>query len=133
MKFLEVIMTCGKCGMNCGKCGKGSGRFCVIAFGLAWGVTFGLVMLIIGWLAWLTGTGTEWVHNIAEFYHGFAATFVGGLLGGLWGLIEGFILGGLIALFYNLFTCCCKMSCCRKSDETCKCCSEKPAGSETVK
>jgi hypothetical protein len=113
-------MTCGKCG-NCGmacKSGK-KGRMCIISFGLAWGITFALLMLFIGWLAWLTGHGFEMIRTTSSLYHGFAGTFVGGLVGALWGLIEGFILGALIALFYNLFTCCCHMSCCQ--GRTCQC------------
>lgn len=124
-------MKCEKCGMNCGKCGKGK-KLCAVSFGLAWGLSFGLLMVFIGWMAWLTGHGTEMVNNVASFYQGFAATFAGGLIGGIWGFIEGFILGLLIGFFYNLITCCCKMACCRRTDETCKCCSNMREESRKV-
>jgi hypothetical protein len=65
------------------------------------GLTWGLYVLLIGWVAAIGWGNTDLVSSLSGLYIGFKATFVGGIIGGLWGLIDGLIGGYLIALFYN--------------------------------
>lgn len=105
-------MSCGKCGCGCGKKGKG---LCPVSLGLALGITSALAVLI----------GSIWI-----MYYGMPAimvanhipmpTWSSSLLFTLIMLVKGFIFGFVLALFYDLFACCCKSKCCR-SDEKCAC------------
>jgi hypothetical protein len=106
--------------MNCGKCKKHAG-LCLISFGIAWGLTMGLIMAVIAWVGWLTGSGLMLIEQVSNFYSGYDASLVGGLWGLLWGFIEGFLMGFFIALFYDLMIHCCKKCCCKKSGEVCNC------------
>lgn len=90
-------------------------KLSVLAFGVAFGVTDGLLMLLYGWAAWL-GHGAAMIHQVADMYYGYSPSFLGGLIGGLWGFVIGFIFGALIAWIYNLCLCCAHG--CRKSSTT---------------
>src|SRR5579864_3507978 len=81
------------------------------ALGISLGLTKGLWLLISAWVAWGFGYGMAMVQHIAQFYHGYGASFQGGLLGGLYGLLCGFILGVVIGFFYNCALCCCHGKC----------------------
>jgi len=96
------------------KYSKGKG-LCPISFGLAIGVTCAIFMMLGAWIAAFWGYGTELIDQRALMYHGYTATFVGGLVGGLWGLVKGFIFGALIAFFYNCISAC-KSKCCKCDD-----------------
>ncbi|OGT37369.1 MAG: hypothetical protein A3F12_06315 [Gammaproteobacteria bacterium RIFCSPHIGHO2_12_FULL_38_14] len=107
--------------MRCGKCGgKKGGCLCPFSLGIAVGVTSGLFMIAYAWIAATWGVGATVIQDFSSMYPGYTPTWMGGLMGGLWGLLEGFIFGFLIAIFYN-FVMCCKMKCCKKSDESCEC------------
>ncbi|KPK33538.1 MAG: hypothetical protein AMS24_00660 [Chlamydiae bacterium SM23_39] len=72
------------------------------SFALSLGITWGLSMIFLGWVAAL-GWGVSLVELFSSFYVGFSATFIGGIIGGLWGFVLGMIIGAVIAFFYNLF------------------------------
>ena len=115
--------------MRCGKC---SGGYSIgsLPFGLAWGISFAIIMALIAWAGWLWGYGNEMIAQVSNVYSGYEASFVGGLWGALWGFLEGFIMGFLTALFYNLFRGCSHCLCRRKGDACecgpeCKCCGGK--------
>lgn len=74
----------------------------VKSFALAWGVSFGLYGLFLGWAA-MFGWGTGIVDAVSSLYIGFAPTFVGGIIGGVWAFFDGAIGGLIIALAYNAF------------------------------
>lgn len=94
--------------MSCEVSGSKS-KLSPCAFGLALGVVKGLWMVLAAWSAWLFGYGAAMVDHIASFYHGYGASFSGGLIGGLYGLICGFIFGIVFGFFYNRFLhMCCK-------------------------
>ena len=78
------------------------GKINVRAFALGLGISWGVYMIFIGWLAPL-GWGTEFVSIISTLYIGFSPGFVGGLIGGLWGFLDGAIGGFIIAFIYNFF------------------------------
>ncbi len=101
--------------MSCMKCCK-LAPICPVSLGLAIGIACGLFMMAYAWIAAFWGYGTAMIEQYGAFYYGYAPTGMGGLIGGLWGLLEGFIFGAVIALFYDLFACCC-----RKSNGSCKC------------
>ena len=73
----------------------------VKAFSLAFGITFGIYMLFLGWVSAI-GWGIRDVSVISDLYLGYGPGFVGGIIGGIWGFIDGAICGFLISYFYNL-------------------------------
>ena len=79
-----------------------------LCLGLAFGLTFGLEMMLFAWAGWYWGYGVALISQLSFIYPGFAPTFMGGLWGGLWGFVGGFVIGFVIALFYNLGLCCCR-------------------------
>jgi len=85
-------------------------KLCPVKFGFAFGLIWGLGMLLVGWAAWLWDFGTPFVTLWGSVYKGFEPTLVGGLIGGAWGFVDFFIFGLLVAWVYN---CCCK--CCKHS------------------
>lgn len=70
-------------------------------FGVAFGLIWGLGMLLMGWGAWLTGWATPLVLVFGSGYVGFTPTFWGGLVGFFWGFIDFFVFGFLLAWVYN--------------------------------
>lgn len=83
----------------------------VCAFGCALGFTWALGVLIMGWLAWLTGWGAQMVNLIGSVYIGYQANWWGPIVGAIWGFVDWFISGVIIAWVYNWCTCCKKSSC----------------------
>jgi len=69
---------------------------------VALGLTWGLYVLLIGWVAAIGWGTSELVTALAGLYVGFKATLLGGIIGGLWGFLDGIIAGYLIAVFYNM-------------------------------
>lgn len=94
----------------CGKPCVGT-KFCVLSFGFALGIAKGLFFMILAWSSAGFGYGSEMITLLASVYHGYAATFVGGIIGAVWGLVDGFIFGIILAGLYNCFVC----ACCKKS------------------
>lgn len=72
----------------------------VKAFTLAWGISFGVYFLFIGWAASF-GWGVKIVQDVSSLYIGYAPTFLGGIIGGIWAFFDGAIGGLIIALIYN--------------------------------
>ncbi|KTD17843.1 bacteriophage holin [Legionella jordanis] len=79
-----------------------------ISLGLSFGILWGLSTLIMGLIATYYSYGRPFVAAMANLYPGYAATIKGSLIGGLYGFIDAFIFGLLLALLYNLFSCCCR-------------------------
>ncbi|MFW6134855.1 MAG: bacteriophage holin [Elusimicrobiota bacterium] len=72
----------------------------VKALMLAFGISWALFILFIGWSGAL-GWGKEITEVIASLYIGFGPSFVGGLIGAVWGFVDGLIWGLLIGIIYN--------------------------------
>lgn len=89
------------------KTGGSKAKLCPFSLGIAIGVTKGLFILLLAWVAMWTGFGMSMVNHIASVHSGYSASFVGGLMGGLWGLVWGFIFGFVVALIYDWCLCCC--------------------------
>ncbi len=106
---------------------KCSGRLCAGGLGLAMGLVWGVMMLVMGIIAMNGDYGKLFFDMMASMYPGYAATLGGSLIGLVWGFIDGFIGGFLIATIYN-FVCgrCCKCfcKCCEKGSCETKAASE---------
>lgn len=91
-----------------------------VALGLAFGVLWGVSILVIGLLAYFYTYGHGFVIAVGSLYPGYTPSIKGSILGGIIGFIDAFIMGFIIAWLYNLF-CCCKCVCCdKKKDEEVK-------------
>lgn len=75
-----------------------------VALGLAFGVIWGLSVLLMGLLAHFLKYGVEFVSSMGAVYVGYNNTILGSLVGGLLGFLDGFVGGYLIALVYNYFS-----------------------------
>lgn len=102
---------------SCEKCE--SSKCCPISrkgvkFGMAFGIPNAIFMLALGWAGWLLGYGRLAIEHSAAIYHGFSATFVGGIVGGIWGFVLGFVYGYIfgIVLKYCSRGCCCSKDKC---------------------
>ena len=73
----------------------------VKAFALAWGISFGAYMMLLGWIASF-GWATNIVELLSSFYRGYAPGFLGGIIGGVWAFVDAAIGGAIIAWIYNL-------------------------------
>lgn len=87
-------------------------------FGMAFGVTNAIFLLALGWAGWLWGYGRVVIEQSASIYHGFGASFWGGIIGALWGLLFGFIYGYIFGVVANYVSQCCCKSC--SMDNSCK-------------
>lgn len=74
-----------------------------IAFGLAFGLVWGVSILLMGLIAHFFEYGLDFVTNMGTVYLGYKNTFLGSLIGGVLGFLDGFIGGFLIATIYNWF------------------------------
>ncbi len=75
----------------------------VISFGLALGVTFTIVVFLLGIMAAAFGWGVQIAAALSSLYIGYGPTFVGSIAGAVWGFANGFVIGVLIAWLYNRF------------------------------
>jgi hypothetical protein len=98
------------------------GKICMRALCLSLGITWGLAMLILGWVA-AFGWGTTMVHVFSSLYIGYSPTFWGGIIGGIWAFFDAAVLGIIISFFYNLFIC--KANPCECKKEECECKKEE--------
>ena len=73
------------------------------SFGLAIGIITAVYMLLMAWVAAVTGWGVDMIRLAATCYLGYSASFIGGIIGAIWGFVDGFIFGWLIAWAYNKF------------------------------
>ena len=74
----------------------------VISLGLAFGISWGIGLFILGILAWLFGYGTGLVNAIGT-YLGYTPTFLGSIIGMIWGFIDCFIWGSNHSLTIQSF------------------------------
>ncbi|PIP65385.1 hypothetical protein COU77_02750 [Candidatus Peregrinibacteria bacterium CG10_big_fil_rev_8_21_14_0_10_49_16] len=75
--------------------------FHVQNFALACGITWGLGIFLLGFLAAFAQVGAPIVDFIGSGYLGYSATPEGSLIGGVWGFIDAFIGGYIFAWLYN--------------------------------
>jgi hypothetical protein len=88
-------------------------------FGLAFGITNAIFMLALGWLGWQFGYGRSVIEQWSTIYHGFGASFWGGVAGAIWGLVIGFIYGYIFGVIVKCVgSCHCKS--CKSMSENCK-------------
>lgn len=78
-------------------------RLHTLSLALAMGVTFAVMILLFGLIAWTTGLWAGAVEVIATAYLGYAPSLPGSLIGALWGFVDGFVFAALIAWLYNTF------------------------------
>lgn len=101
----------------------GSNKLCPVSFGLALGITAALAALLMAAWAMYYGVPPEFAamhKNVPTITWKLTGWFM------LWSFIKGFLFGFVLVLFYDLFACCCRMSCCKSSG--CNCC--KTCGGE---
>jgi hypothetical protein len=72
------------------------------ALGIAFGVVWGLVILLGTWVIVIKGTEGLMISKLSTFYIGYSSSFIGGIIGFLYGFVTGFIAGFIIAWIYNL-------------------------------
>jgi hypothetical protein len=99
-------------------------RLSSCGLGVAFGVTWGLGVFLLGIFNIYGDWGGALLDVLSSLYIGFDYTIKGAFIGLLWGLAEGFICGTLIGCFYNLcLKHCpcksCKSSSCRTSGNSC--------------
>lgn len=79
---------------------------------MAFGIPNALFMLALGWAGWLFGYGMGAIEQSSAIYHGFGATFLGGVVGAAWGFGLGFLYGYIFGLVLQCMSkCCCGPSC----------------------
>jgi hypothetical protein len=89
-------------------------RLSRFGMGMALGLVWGLMVLVMGLLAHYLQYGVEFVTSLGTVYIGYEKTIVGSFIGAGFAFLDGFVGGILIALFYNLFARC--KSCCRPKE-----------------
>ncbi len=72
----------------------------VVKFALAWGISFGLYLMVLGWFASF-GWGTKIVDVVSSLYIGYAPTFLGGIIGGIYAFADWFIGILIVGWIYN--------------------------------
>ena len=77
-----------------------------VAVGLAFGITWAVGILLIGFYAWLSASESAitLVNLVGKFYIGYAPAFFGSIIGAIWGFIDGFLCGLIFAWLYNKFS-----------------------------
>ncbi len=75
----------------------------IISLGLAVGVTWALSVAFLAIMAAAFQWGAVFAAVLQNIYLGFSPTFVGAIAGAVWAFVHGFIVGMLIAFFYNRF------------------------------
>jgi hypothetical protein len=73
------------------------------ALGYALGITWGLGLLLVGWISSLTSYGNNFVSGLGSLYLGYSSSFFGAIIGAVWGFIDLFIAGYIVAWLYNKF------------------------------
>lgn len=77
----------------------------VINLGVAFGCTWTIGILLLGWIGWLSGWGVAMIEVLGSVYLGYDPTFWGTVIGGIWAFVDGFIGGIILAAIYNSCTC----------------------------
>ena len=91
-------------------------RLSPLALGLAFGILWGVIVLVLGLIAHFIDYGTPFVSSMGTLYIGYGPSILGSIIGGLIGFVDAFIGGFIIAWLYNLFGGCK----CVKTKETTK-------------
>ncbi len=73
----------------------------VVSFGLAFGITSGVFVFVLGIMAGWFGWGVPVAAALSSLYIGFSPTLVGSIAGAVWGFVDGLIAGLMIAWLYN--------------------------------
>lgn len=84
-----------------------SARLSPLALGLAFGVTWGVSIFLMGLLATYLMYGATFVSALGALYIGYEASLLGSMIGGIIGFVDAFIIGTIIAWLYNVFAGCC--------------------------
>ena len=71
------------------------------AFGVSFGIVWGLGIFMLGLLAALLGQATGMVDILSSVYLGYEATITGSLIGGAWGFVDAAVGGVILAWLYN--------------------------------
>ena len=69
-------------------------------FALAWGISFGVYLMVLGWFA-AFGWGTKIVDMVSSLYIGYAPSFLGGVIGGIWAFVDWTIGVAIVGWIYN--------------------------------
>ena len=77
-----------------------------VALGLAFGVLWGVSILVLGLLTHFGYEGTL-VASLRTMHVVYDLSIAGSFIAAFFGLIDGFIRGALLAWLYNCFACCC--------------------------
>ena len=77
-----------------------------VGLGLAFGVLWGISILLMGLMAYYYTYGNAFVASMATLYPGYEPSIKGSFLGAIIGFIDAFIMGFLVAWLYNRFSCC---------------------------
>ncbi len=75
----------------------------VVSFGLAIGLTWAILVFVLGLVAALLDWGVGIAIALSTLYVGYGPTFIGAIAGAVWAFVSGLVAGILIAWFYNRF------------------------------
>lgn len=79
------------------------GTLGVISFGLAVGLTWAIAVVMLAITAGLFGWGAKIAAVLQNLYLGYSPNVVGAVAGAVWAFVHAFVLGMLVAWFYNRF------------------------------
>ncbi len=82
-----------------------------VAFGMAFGVLWGISILLMGLAATYYTYGQNFVVSLGTLYPGYTPSVKGSVLGAIIGFIDAFLMGFIIAWLYNKFSRC-ACACC---------------------
>lgn len=85
-----------------------------VALGLAFGVLWGVLILLLGLVASYYAYGHDFVITMGNLYPGYTPSVKGSIFGAIIAFIDAFIMGFLIAWLYNKFSHC-GCVCCDKT------------------
>ena len=111
--------TCN-CGPNC-DCRKSQCCWCKVS--LAFGLTNGLWIFILGLLGAYAGHGLNIINALSNFYPGFAPTLKGSFIGAAWAFGHMFIFFLVVGFIYKILKTVCHR-CCRARCATTSVCSK---------
>ncbi len=72
-----------------------------VKFAIVASITWGLYILLIGWLAAAGWSNQSLINSTTALYLGFKPTFLGGIVGSMWGLVDGLAAGYVLAMALN--------------------------------
>jgi hypothetical protein len=73
----------------------------VISFGFALGLTWAILVFVLGLVATFLGWGVAVAGALSSLYLGYGPTLIGSIAGAVWAFVNGLVAGILIAWFYN--------------------------------